>query len=288
MACVPTGCLYLNLAQNQISSLSYYPKSLILGDFENNKLTELPYDFLLSDKFKDIKLHGNPTLLSIPHRRMIEEARMSNFLDIDAYILRARNAALEQAQPREGPVPEGMVRIRGEDFHENAENVHNSSIQKCVLISACNILRINFSSMVKFNGTGHQKTDAILAVWLSQNARHSILRVSILEVFLAVWLRIQSLTDPETKSEAIKRLSQEIQEGEGKCFVGRLSRLINSLVGYFPDVNIQITTADQIHGKIKNHIRRHGKVVEETLTRELKEMDLSDTLIREWIEPFLE
>lgn len=288
MSCVPASCMYLNLAQNKISHLSYYPKTLMFSDFQNNQLTELPYDFLLCDKYKNIKLDGNPIFLSIPHRRMISESKISYFLDIEGYIRRARNAALEQTPVRENPVPEGMVRIRGEDFHENAENVHNSSIQKCVLISACNILRINFSSMVKFEGTGHQKTDAILAVWLSEDSRHSILRVSIREVFLAVWLRIQSLTDPETKSEAINRLSQEVQEGKGKCFVGRLSRLINSLVGFFPDVNIHITSADQIYGKIKNHIRRFGKVDRDVLIRELKELDLSDTLIKEWIEPFLD
>ena len=40
----------------------------------------------------------------------------------------------------------------------------------------------------------------------------------------------------ENKNELIERLNQEMQDAECMCFTGRLSRLINVLVGYYSDI----------------------------------------------------
>lgn len=53
----------------------------------------------------------------------------------------------------------------------------------------------------------------------------------------AVWNIVR--TRGEDKGEMVRRLAEEIAEGQGKCAGGRVCRLVNSLRG-FVDVGIQI------------------------------------------------
>ena len=51
---------------------------------------------------------------------------------------------------------------------------------------------------------------------------------------------------PDLQIEIQKRLNEEMQESECKCFTGRISRLVNCLSGYSDKVKIKISENEEI------------------------------------------
>ena len=100
------------------------------------------------------------------------------------------------------------------------------------------------------------------------------------------WLSKQNI---EVWNEVIKILDAELLASKDKCFSGRLSRLISCLDGFHPGVRISIATSDQISNRVlsvMNKGKDSGLEVEEIMTnvlRELKELELSETQINEWM-----
>ena len=68
---------------------------------------------------------------------------------------------------------------------------------------------------------------------------HSIIGITFNELLLNV---ISLININEHKNEILNVLNIEMEDGECKCFTGRMSRLVNCLNGY--DVNVQIKIAD--------------------------------------------
>ena len=87
-----------------------------------------------------------------------------------------------------------------------------------------------------------------------------------------------------SKIELIKILEEEILESKGKCFQGRLSRLINTLSGYHKVVNIQISDNEQIANIV---IMLKNKYLEDQLIvmfkKEMQERNYDNNVIAEWI-----
>jgi len=100
------------------------------------------------------------------------------------------------------------------------------------------------------------------------------------------WLSRQNT---EVWNEVIKILDVELLSSKDKCFSGRLSRLISCLDGFHPGVRISIATSDQISNRVlssMNKGKEQGLEVEEILVnvlRELKELELSESQINEWM-----
>ncbi len=107
------------------------------------------------------------------------------------------------------------------------------------------------------------------------------------------WLYKQPV---EIWNEVIKILEKELFASEDKCFTGRLSRLVSCLDGFHPDVRISIATSDQISNRVLGVINRFKEDKGEKLTLveanelfnkvtlELKELELTDEQIAEWME----
>ena len=51
---------------------------------------------------------------------------------------------------------------------------------------------------------------------------------------------------PDLQIEIQKKLNEEMQESEYKCFTGRISRLVNCLSGYSDKVEIKISEYEEI------------------------------------------
>ena len=117
---------------------------------------------------------------------------------------------------------------------------------------------------------------------------HSTLHVSFVDVLKKVILRIES--NEEHKEELYVRLNQEMTESFGMCFTGRLTRLVNTLVVYYEDIRIEISSNEQISAVILRIKDRHQLGDEDDLTdevkieirTELKQRGYEDSVIEQW------
>ncbi len=117
---------------------------------------------------------------------------------------------------------------------------------------------------------------------------HSDLLITFYDLFLRVWSRISS---SPYKSELIQRLNQEMNNTEHICFTGRLSRLVNTLAWFYPDIQIEISDNEQISSVILHILERSGLTSEDEMTdkvkkqvmTELKERGFTEEVISRWI-----
>ena len=129
-----------------------------------------------------------------------------------------------------------------------------------------------------------QKTKQLLTEYCNDGTIHS-LNITFAELLKFVWNRI---IKHEHKEEIIKILDEEMENAECKCFTGRISRLVNVLNGYYDDINIKISDNAQI-GTIISIIKQQytgNNIVELKIIikKELKERNINEKLIEEWIE----
>lgn len=111
-----------------------------------------------------------------------------------------------------------------------------------------------------------------LLEYASDQTCHSWLRVTFAEVLAAVWQRLVC----HSQAQEIKTvLNQEMSDSLCKCFTGRISRLVNCLTGFDPDVVVQISSAEQISNIVlltqktlgeQYTVEKHRQLVREALT----------------------
>lgn len=144
--------------------------------------------------------------------------------------------------------------------------------------------------------TGNNEVDELIETFKNNDSIHSILFVKYSDVFEKV---IDRINNPEKYSnlwinnicpdkEFMKlRLIQEIKESEGMCFTGQLTRLVNSLVGFYSDIQINISSNDQINAKINSILNIYGYLTideqKDKIRNSLKEIDIPENVIEEWI-----
>jgi hypothetical protein len=122
-----------------------------------------------------------------------------------------------------------------------------------------------------------------LLCYLDDKDVHSTLHLTFFEVFVKVWGRI---IGSDFKADLIKRLDEEMMESEYKCFTGRMSRLVNVLVGFFSDINITISNNERISAIISS-VLKGGEITDElkeTCRKSLKEADIKDDEIDRWLD----
>lgn len=144
--------------------------------------------------------------------------------------------------------------------------------------------------------TGDQSIDALIISFKTNKDLHSTFQVTYETVFLKVWDRIQNPDKYKEKwidnvrpdtTEMMNRLKQEILESKDMCFTGRLSRLVNTLMGFYSDVKIHIGSHDQINARINQVIAKYGNetvdIQKEKIRESLREIDVEESKIDEWI-----
>jgi hypothetical protein len=125
-----------------------------------------------------------------------------------------------------------------------------------------------------------------LISYCSDDCIHSKLKLTFKEVALHVLNYINRHKDKQ-QLEII--LEEEISSCSGKCFQGRLSRLINVLNGYCSDVNINISDNEQIGNIIimlKSKYKQTPVNVDELIdmfVKEMNEREYNKDIIDEWI-----
>lgn len=120
--------------------------------------------------------------------------------------------------------------------------------------------------------------------------------VTFEQVFVKVWERIINPEKFESlwidgvkpdKIEMMRRFKQEMQEASGMCFTGRLSRLVNTLMGFYSDIHIGVGGSDQINARISIVLEQFANLSieeqKEKIRESLREIDVSPERIEEWI-----
>src|SRR3990167_5072302 len=130
------------------------------------------------------------------------------------------------------------------------------------------------------------KTKQLITEYISIMETHSNLDCTFEEVFKAVWNEILTF-EINIQNEVKKRLNEEMNDAECKCFTGRISRLVNCLSGYSDKVSIQISDAEQI-GNIISHVRSKyndsdSDTIKQIVRKELTERKFKQDIINEWI-----
>jgi len=132
-----------------------------------------------------------------------------------------------------------------------------------------------------------QQTKEIITEYIDCNDIHSMLNITFKELFTAVVIEMESLS-MDLQVEIQKRLNEEMQDSECKCFTGRISRLVNCLSGYSDKVCIQISENEEINNIISVIMSKRDMKTIEMLKEEvrvaLKERGYADEKIAEWLE----
>lgn len=132
------------------------------------------------------------------------------------------------------------------------------------------------------------KAKGLFVEYCESKEIHSLLNVTYKNVAERVvsWMYSQP---PEVWNEIIKVLESEILASEGKCFTGRLSRLVSCLDGFHPEIRVTIASVDQISNRVLSVIAKSKEEKlskEETeirLRNELIELDLGEEQFKEWL-----
>ncbi len=140
-----------------------------------------------------------------------------------------------------------------------------------------------------------------LLSYLDDEDVHPTLYLTFFEVFEKVWGRI---IGSDFKADLIKRLDEEMMDSECKCFTGRMSRLVNVLVGFFSDINISTSNSERIGTNISSDLdvikmsdNRIGAIISSVLNgremtdelreicrKSLKETKIEDDEIGKWLD----
>jgi hypothetical protein len=232
---------------------------------ENNSLTALPIELVDCRRLNKISYFGNPIELSPVLERFF--ALMNNF---------EQHAGL----------------------YADRQNVHNSSIQQSIKTSLINLLndsaKMTKEEIIKAiveDVSIDAKNKQLLVTYINDEKEvHATLYCTFYDAFSKVYGRIR-VAEGEKQAELYKRLNEELGEGECLCFTGRLSRMVNVLNGFYDDIQVTISTNEQIANIILAIRMRHGLRVDDELTdetkdkirAELKERGYEDDIIEVWL-----
>jgi pullulanase/glycogen debranching enzyme len=229
---------------------------------QNNKLTHLPVE--IGNLIQLIKLH-------------LSDNMIENLLNpiIQRVIQRIENRA---------------NRHNGNTIYTDTQNVHSSSIQQSIRNSINNLMNayvLDYPLTYLDWSVLNQKTKEIITEYIDCIDIHTMLNITFKELFIAVVIEMDKLS-PDLQVEIQKRMNEEMQDSECKCFTGRISRLVNCLSGYSDKVKIQISENEEINNIISVIMsKREMKTIEilkEEVREALTERGYADEKIAEWLE----
>lgn len=170
-------------------------------------------------------------------------------------------------------------------LHELSQSVHISGLESSMqndlskLIAQSLDSRIDYHEFLRINGIGH-KHSFILNKYCQESEQYSRSLKAI--VFRATKF------DAETMKTFIQRLREELDEGRGMCHLGRINRLVNSLIGLAPELTVRISPAEDIGNKIILRRRQNpgasSDELREMLRVELLEAGYTEEQFSVWLD----
>jgi Leucine-rich repeat (LRR) protein len=247
-------------------------QELILYD---NQITRIPTDINKLNKLQKLYLHHNQ-ITQLP----------SALGDLIWCIINVDNNPFEYIPPN---VRRLLNLQEKNNIYDDNQNVHDKEIQKCVRTCIHNILndetpKDDYIEQLIYSDLEVEIKEIIIE-YCNDDTVHTSLNITFDDLFKYVWNRIIMHED---KNIMLDTLTDEIQSIVCKCFIGRISCLINTLNGYYDDVKIEISENEQLSAIItvmkKQYKGDNTDQLKEIIRAELKNRDISDDKIEEWLE----
>ncbi|NDH07872.1 leucine-rich repeat domain-containing protein, partial [bacterium] len=279
----------LYLSSNQLTSLSVgvtQLSNLQILNLERNQLLSLPVEIGQLTNLQELDLSNNQ-LLSLP----VEIGNLRNLVSL--YL---------DNNPIEGQLHPRITRIlnrqlNGQNIYNDKQSVHNHGVQESLNKSICFLLNTVKNPLSPDTLTTHiiennyltDKVKEQLIEYMKCEVVHTRLNVTFTEVLQVVYSYICNNSNELCKEEHWKRLNEEMNDSDCKCFTGRITRLVNTLTGFDSNVSIQILPNEQIANVIlavgemldnnNNYSVEEHKRIAET---ELLERGYEKEVIRPW------
>jgi len=253
---LPSSLHTLHLDNNKITKIENLPASLHALYLNSNQITEIPLQILelrhLTEfSYNDIEIKHIPRLI----QRWLD--RLNN---------RITNNNL----------------VYGDN-----QNIHNHHIQNSFRNSLANLIKDKHNMSIEIvkieildNNILLEETKREILNYCDDKEIHSIYQLTYADLLTYIWPRIINHVN---RDDILDILNSEIKDGICMCFTGRLTRLLNTLVGYYPDIEIQISNSEQITNIITVLRKRYeGDQLKEKVKEELMERQYSVDVIEEW------
>lgn len=316
---LPPNLQILICCENKLTTLPKLPNTLkILKCCKNRlqKLPELPTSLqVLSCKNNDLKFLPEESLYKCGD---LYELKYDNnrFIKISESMLEYIDEIFARKQLYQNKISELNYQSKKnfKTVYSSGQNVHDEQISKDILQSVKNLLttplsirditycikefkHVMIKNRIKFkiyeNMTYQTPIDK-LQYLCNLKYKHSTLDKTFAEIFLSYWNRIRY---SKNIVNIIEILLDELDDMMSICFTGRISRLINTLNGFYDDIQIGITETAQIQAKYNvihkslRHIMddntiNYNIIFKYRFTEMLEEIKLDKDKIEIWTEPF--
>ncbi len=285
--CQITQLTTLNLSNNNITQLPVEIGQLTqLTELNlcNNNLTQLPVEIGHLTQLTRLYLqYNNITHLPVEIGQLTQ---LTTLYLSDNMIENVLNPIIQRVIQR----IENIKKINKDTIYTDRQNVHSSSIQQSIKDSINNLMNayvLDYPLTYLDWSVLNQKTKEIITEYLDCIDIHSILNITFKELFIAVVIEMDKLS-PDLQIEIQKRLNEEMQDSECKCFTGRISRLVNCLSGYSDKVRIQISENEEINNIISVIMSKRDmktiEILKDEVREALKERGYANEKIAEWLE----
>ena len=174
--------------------------------------------------------------------------------------------------------------------YNDKQNIHNHHIQNSFRNSLSNILKDKqlldlqtIKQQILENNILTEQTKREILNYCDDDDMHTRLLITYSDLLIYVWSRI---IFSDYKDEILRVLNQEINDGLCMCFTGRLTRLLNTLVGFYDDIELQISDSEQITNIImalKNKFTNEEEL-KDAVKKELLDRQYSESIINEWLD----
>ena len=174
--------------------------------------------------------------------------------------------------------------------YNNKQNIHSHHIQNSFRTSLNNILKDKqlldlqtIKQQILENDVLLEQTKREILNYCDNSMEHTSFLITYSDLLIYVWSRI---TFNPNKNEILAVLNQEISDGLCMCFTSRLTRLLNTLVGFYNDIELQISDSEQITNIImalKNKFPDNQEQLRDAVRKELLDRQYSETIINEWL-----
>ena len=270
----------LTLSWNQLISIPPELGQLVnlqVLDLSSNKLTSIPPEIGQLVNLQKLWLYSNQ-LTSIPP----ELGQLRNLQELSLY-----NNPIDYFPP---PIQRLLNRQKeGQYVYQDNQSIHNSGIQQSFresvnrLLSKKPILSLEQTLEEIVSSELSDNCKSSLVDYSSRQDIHGKLNITFGDLLIAVWDRIRT---HENKQDILPILSQEMSDALCMCFTGRITRLVNTLSGFVPEVIIHISDNEQISNLV---IITKDKIVpydvdshKSLLSKEMEERGYSQDIITEW------
>jgi len=276
----PINLKYLYLNVNQITELSenVFPNNLFNLGLSYNKIVKLKENvfpsnleelWLNNNQIKELPLH----LVNLQRINIfVYQSNLIEFIPLPVQIWLDR-------------INQGLT--QNNKVYSDTQNIHNSNIQKSFRQSLENIMKDKLDySLCKckeelLTSCISEEVKREVLNYCDDKTEHSIYLITFEDLFHYVMNRILKHSE---KDEIFKILDEEIKDTICQCFTGRMTRLLNVLNGFYPDIKIQIGNNEQITNIILMLKEKYENVdvLKEKVKEELEERGYEEGIIEEW------